>query len=268
VSLVDRVSQLVARVVVEEVMGRFRALEAGDIEAKPSADDPHDLVTAVDRAVERRLTSALVELRPGSVVVGEEAVHEQPGLLAALAGDAPVWLVDPIDGTRNFARGDDAFGVMIALVDRGATRAAWITLPARGQSFVAEAGAGAYLDGVRLRVSAPARPLRGTLYTNYMPAPLAGAVARASAGRFLAHPGPGAAAIEYTSVVRGEKDFVVYYRLHPWDHAPGALLLAEAGGGVEHLDGSRYHPLDSRQLTVLGAAPAVCADVRGWLGNI
>jgi fructose-1,6-bisphosphatase/inositol monophosphatase family enzyme len=265
--LIDRVSGLLAEVVAEEVTGRFRALGAGDIEGKPTADDPDDLVTAVDRAVERRLTDALVDLLPGSRVVGEEAVHARPELIEALAGAEPVWLVDPIDGTKNFARGDDAFGVMIALVERGATRAAWIALPARGQSYVAEEGAGAYLDGARLRVPPAAAPLRGTLYTGYMPAELAASVTAATAGRFAASAPALAAAIEYTSVVRGEKDFVVYYRLHPWDHGPGALLLAEAGGLVQHLDGTRYRPLASRQVTVVGIAPDVCRGVRGWLGR-
>src|SRR5205814_5231596 len=117
-SLIDRVSGLLAEVVAEEVMVRFRALEASDLEAKISAGDPDDLVTAVDRAVERRLTGALTALLPGSRVVGEEATHAQPALLAALASTDPVWLVDPIDGTKNFARGDDTFGVMVALFDR------------------------------------------------------------------------------------------------------------------------------------------------------
>jgi fructose-1,6-bisphosphatase/inositol monophosphatase family enzyme len=264
VSLVDRVSRLLAEVVATEVMGRFRALAASDIEGKPTADDPEDLVTVVDRAVERRLTGALVDLLPGSRVVGEEATHAQPELLEALAGADPVWLVDPIDGTKNFARGEDTFGVMIALVDRGATRAAWIALPARGHTFVAEEGAGTFLDGVRVRTPPAARPPRGTLYTGYMPADQAAALTHGSAGRFVAHPATVCAAIEYTSVVRGEKDFVVYYRLHPWDHAPGALLLTEAGGCVEHLDGTRYRPLPSRQLTIAAIGRAVATEVRSW----
>lgn len=262
-SLVDRVSALLAEVVAAEVTGRFGALAASDIEAKASAGDPEDLVTAVDHAVERRLTAALVELLPGSRVLGEEAAHARPELFSLLEGSDPVWLVDPIDGTRNFAAGDDAFGVMIALVDRGATRAAWITLPARGQRFVAEEGAGAFLDGVRVRVPDPAHPLRGTLYTRFMPPEIA-ALARASEGRFVSRVGFSAAAVEYPCVVRGEKDFVVYHRLLPWDHAPGALLLGEAGGCVEHLDGARYHPRDRSQVTILAAAPAVAAEVRGW----
>jgi fructose-1,6-bisphosphatase/inositol monophosphatase family enzyme len=267
VSLIDRVSALLAEVVAEEVIGRFRRLAAADIERKPTAGDPEDLVTIVDRAVERRLEGALTALLRGSLVIGEEAVHAQPRRLLGLAGADPVWLVDPIDGTRNFAGGDDAFGVMIALVQGGVTRAAWIALPARGQTFVAEEGGGTYLDGARLRAPRPAPRLRGTLYTRFMPEAIAAAAERHSAGQYLARPGPGAAAVEYTSVARGEKDFVVYYRLLPWDHAPGALVLTEAGGRVEHLDGRPYAPRAQNEITILGGAPAVCATVRDWLAR-
>ena len=264
-SLIDRVRQLLAEVVAEEVLGRFRQLAAHEIEAKPTAGDPEDLVTVVDHRVEQRLEGGLTALLPGSTVIGEEAVHARPELLERLTGAEPVWLIDPIDGTRNFARGEDTFGVMIALVERGATRAAWIALPARGQTFVAEAGAGAYLDGVRVKVRQPASPPRGTLYTRFMPPALAGAVTAASPGRYLEHPGASAAAIEYTSILLGVKDLVVYYRLHPWDHAPGALLLTEAGGCVEHLDGRPYTPRDGSELTILAATPAVAAAARGWM---
>jgi fructose-1,6-bisphosphatase/inositol monophosphatase family enzyme len=267
VSLIDRVSALLAQVVAEEVVGRYRTLQAAEILGKHSVEDPGDIVTVVDHAVEERLTPALLALLPGSLVVGEEAVHAQPHLLERMAGSGPVWVVDPIDGTRNFARGEDTFGVMIALVESGATRASWITLPARGQTFVAERGGGAYRDGQRIQIAAaPAGGLpRGTVYTYYMPPAVAAAAERALGGKYEAREGPGAAAIEYTALVQGEKELVVYYRLKPWDHAAGALLLTEAGGAVEHLDGAVYSPRSQTQVTILGARPSVCAAVRGWL---
>lgn len=264
-SLVDQVSRLLAEVVAEEVEGSFRALAAHEIEAKPTAGDPDDLVTVVDRRVERRLGEGLGSLLPGAAVIGEEAAHARPELLGALAQDGPLWLIDPIDGTRNFARGEDSFGVMIALVQGGLTRAAWIALPARGCTFVAEEGSGAYANGVRVTVPPAASVPRGTLYTRFMPAPLGAAVLAAARGRYLEQPGASAAAIEYTSLVRGEKDLVVYYRLHPWDHAPGALLLAEAGGRAEHLDGRPYRPRDAHEVTILGGTPELTAEVREWL---
>lgn len=258
-------SDLLAEVVAEEVVGRFRTLATHEIEAKPTLGDPDDLVTVVDHLVEKRLTGGLQRLLPGATVIGEEAVHARPELLDSLGDTQPVWLIDPIDGTKNFARGEEAFGVMIALVDRGATRASWIALPARNQMFVAEEGAGAYLGGAPIRTREPVSPPLGTLYTRFMPPALAEAVVTASRGRYTDQPGASAAAIEYTSIVSGVKDLVVYYRLHPWDHAPGALLLSEAGGCVEHLDGRPYMPRDRSELTILGATPAVTAAARTWL---
>src|SRR6185437_792815 len=101
----------------EEVMPRFEKLESGDISEK----GPGDLVTVADIAAEHRLTPALRGLLPGSLVVGEEAVAADPAVLALLDGDDYVWVVDPIDGTANFAAGIPLFAVMVALIRRGET---------------------------------------------------------------------------------------------------------------------------------------------------
>jgi fructose-1,6-bisphosphatase/inositol monophosphatase family enzyme len=231
-------------------------------------------VTVVDRAVEQRLGLALASLLPGSLVVGEEAVHADPRRLEALGGTDPVWLIDPLDGTKNFVRGQESFGVMVALLEGPLTRAAWIALPARAQTYVAVHGAGTFLNGHRVQVPAtssevpatspdPGRP-RGTLYTGFMPRDLAELVVR-TMGAGL--PAWGAAAFEYTSLVRGEKDFVVYHRLLPWDHLPGALVLTEAGGWVEHLDGRPYGVGSRDQVTILGATRQVCEAVRERLAQ-
>jgi fructose-1,6-bisphosphatase/inositol monophosphatase family enzyme len=267
--MIDRVSALLEEVVAEEVMPRFGALHEAEITGKPTPGDPDDVVTVVDHAVERRLGPALQALLPGSVVIGEEAVHDRPDLIAGLSGSVPVWLIDPIDGTKNFARGEDTFGVMIALVEGGATRAGWIALPARGQMFVGEHGAGAYLDRRRVRTQPrPAGLPRGTIYTQFLPASLAEALGLAASGWCEPVEGPGAAAIEYTAIIQGQKEFVVYYRLKPWDHGAGALLLTEAGGSVEHLDRRPYLPASEDQVTILGASVSVCATVRAALAGL
>jgi fructose-1,6-bisphosphatase/inositol monophosphatase family enzyme len=264
-NLTDRVAAVLSLVIEEELLPRFRALRAQDIFRKASTGDPEDVVTVVDQRVEARLTSALVELLPGSIVVGEEAVHARPALLDALAGQAPVWVVDPLDGTKNFARGDDRFGVMVALVERGTVRAGWIALPVTGRMFVAEAGSGTFADGVRLRCSPSAEPPRGTLYTAFMPHPLASDVDRRMDGRFTPVPPAGSAAIEYTAVAQGSKDFAIYYKLEPWDHAAGALLIAEAGGCLHDLEGRPYAPAWPWQTTILASTPALAKLLRRWL---
>ena len=113
---IEGVSSLIAEAAATIVMPRFRHLGQGDVEDKSPSSDREDLVTIADREAEAWLTAALVRLDPGSTVIGEEAVHATPGLLDRLTGDAPVWLIDPVDGTRNFVHGDDGFGVMVARV--------------------------------------------------------------------------------------------------------------------------------------------------------
>jgi fructose-1,6-bisphosphatase/inositol monophosphatase family enzyme len=226
---IDAVTELVDEITQAAILPRFRQLSREEVEQKSTPADPDDIVTVVDRQVEEQLTHALMTLMPSAAVIGEEAVHCRPELLQLLASDGPVWLLDPIDGTKNFARGDDGFGVMLAWVVGGTTQAAWILLPARGQTFVAEAGSGAFLNGVRARVPLPPREgrLRGSLLVRYMPGSLGETVAQATRGRFHAVPDSGCAAVEYTDILGGRREFAVYYRLLPWDHAAPALMLAE-----------------------------------------
>ena len=264
---VDAVTQLIEDVAKELVVPRFRQLQAEEIEHKATADDPEDVVTSVDREVEVRLTEGLSALMPSAVVVGEEATYADPELLTLVHGDRPVWLIDPIDGTKNFATGDRAFGIMVGLVGGGLTRAAWILFPAEQLTFVAERGSGAYLNGARVRVP-PAvgeDSPRGTILSRYMPDVLRHVVVLGTQGRFRQAPPSGCAASEYMTILRGGAEFVVYYRLLPWDHAAPALILSEGGGLVEHVSGEAYSPRSSNQLTIVARDETVARVVRGWL---
>jgi fructose-1,6-bisphosphatase/inositol monophosphatase family enzyme len=172
-------------------------------------------------------------------------------VLERLRGSAPVWVVDPLDGTRNFAAGRGPFGSMVALVERGELIAAAIYLPLLGQMYLAERGLGTYCYGVRIPPRAPAVDvLAGTVYVRYMPEVAGDAVtARASQHRQL--PDVMCAAHEYAELASGRKDYVHYFRLLPWDHAPGALLVREAGGVVRHPDGREYDVFDQRESTLV-----------------
>ena len=248
-------------------MPRFRALGTHDVVSKASTIDPDDVVTVVDHEVEARLERELMRLLPGSVVIGEEAASKSSTVLARLSGDGPVWIVDPLDGTKNFVRGDDTFGTIVALVEGGETRAGWIALPARDQILHGVRGGGTWLDGSRLRVPdqpTPDRPL-GKLYTRFMPADVADDVKRRTIARYEPRPLAASAAIEYTAIIMGLQEFVIYYRLLPWDHAAGALLLSEAGGVVEHVTGERYRPTATDQVTIVAARETAAATVRRWL---
>ena len=118
----EQVGLAVSELAKRHALSRFRRLRASDISEKA----PGDLLTIADLETERALTAALEEILPGSVVVGEEAVSERPELLRALEEDRPCWVVDPIDGTINFAAGLPLFATMVALVLNGVVQAAWI----------------------------------------------------------------------------------------------------------------------------------------------
>jgi fructose-1,6-bisphosphatase/inositol monophosphatase family enzyme len=266
---IDAVTRLIEQVANEIVLPKFRALRDDEIHHKPTEGHSNDLVTVVDRAAEARLTSGLLEIVPSAHVIGEEAAHHNPGLVALLDDDAPVWIVDPLDGTSNFAGGIEAFGIMVGYALRGKVKAAWIHLPARGEFFVAEAGGGAYRNGERLRVppAIPENRPRGTFFVRYMPPALRRAVTeRVSAGGFVNVAQTGAAAVEYTDVLLGRKEFAVYYRLLPWDHAGPALILTEGGGAVEHLNGDAYTVRSKSQLTLVARDAEMASRLRAWLG--
>jgi fructose-1,6-bisphosphatase/inositol monophosphatase family enzyme len=87
-------------------------------------------------------------------------------------------------------------------------------------------------------------------------------------GRYDSHASTGSAATEYSAIILGRKDFVIYYRLLPWDHAPGALAITEAGGAALHLSGDSYSPLSPNQVTIVAATPELAERLRTWLTEI
>jgi fructose-1,6-bisphosphatase/inositol monophosphatase family enzyme len=228
---IDRVSALIREVATAEVLPRFQKLAAHDISEK----QPGQLVTTADIEAERTLTAELANLLPGSVVVGEEGVAAEPGRLVAVGGDAPVWLVDPVDGTQNFADGSPIFATMVALlIDRRAA-ASWIYDPVTDRMASAELGSGAFIAGDRLHAAAPVplEQMRGRL-TSRTAKKLAGQIGGSFYQRCAGH--------EYLTVARGAAHFALFRRLNPWDHAPGELMVREAGGYSRRLDGTEYLP--------------------------
>ena len=242
-----RVEAIIREVAALEILPRFRKLAEDDIREK----QPGQLVTVADEEAERRLTQQLPELLPGSVVVGEEGVAAEPARLGALDDAAPVWLVDPVDGTQNFSEGNPIFATMVALVRARETLASWIYDPVVDRIAVAEHGAGATLDGMPLRTRAapPLAEMTGRL-GGKTAQKLRGKVGHIRNWRCAGH--------EYLDIVTGEMHFSLYRRLFPWDHAPGVLLVREAGGHAAYLDGEPYRPGD------INASLLSAADHGSW----
>ncbi|GHG87789.1 inositol monophosphatase family protein [Streptomyces lanatus] len=223
------VEEAVRKAAAAEIMPRFQQLADHEVDQKSG---PHDLVTDADRLAEQYLTQALGALLPGSVVVGEEAVHADPASYEAIRGDAPVWIVDPVDGTRQFVHGDDGFCTLVALAQRGVLLASWTYAPARDQLATAIRGQGAHLDGVRLRSGAP-DPGRDLQVATSHPDYTTDEQKRELLGLWTEGVAPrvcGSAGLEYLAVARGELDATAFSWEAAWDHAAGILLVEEAGG--------------------------------------
>ncbi|MFI9168437.1 inositol monophosphatase family protein [Streptomyces lincolnensis] len=223
------VEEAVRKAAAAEIMPRFRRLAAHEVEQKTA---PHDLVTDADRKAELYLTEVLAALLPGSVVVGEEAVHANPVSYEAIQGDAPVWIVDPVDGTRQFVHGDPGFCTLVALAQGGVLRASWTYAAVPDRMATAVRGQGAFLDGERLRSGSP-EPGRDLRVATSHPDYTTDDEKRALLGLRTEGVAPrpcGSAGLEYLAVARGESDATAFSWEAAWDHAAGILLVEEAGG--------------------------------------
>ncbi len=235
-ALLDVVSGLMRRVAAETVMPRFQALAAEEIAEK----SPGEVVTIADRESEERLTEGLAALGLGARIVGEEAASRDPSLLDNV-GEGLVWLIDPLDGTANFAGGHGPFGMMVALVDDGEPVMGWMLDPQSGRMCLAERGKGASCDGVavRIRDGQHDRPV-AALATQFMSATRRESVHAAARRHFAQVPIPRCAAESYPRLVFGSNQLALFQRILPWDHAPGVLFLTEAGGQATHWDRRPY----------------------------
>jgi fructose-1,6-bisphosphatase/inositol monophosphatase family enzyme len=247
---IDRVTRLIEEAAAAEIMPRFQRLASGDVREK----SPGELVTIADEAVEARLAPLLTSLVPGSIVVGEEAAAADPTLLNRLFEERPVWIIDPVDGTANFAEGRPAFAVMVALVRGVDVRAAWIHDPVNARTAVAQAGEGAWLGGKRLAVArAPddRKDMAGVLLSGFFGSRELGRRVEQRRHRVRALRSMRCAGLEYLRLASGEMHFSLFTKLMPWDHAPGVLLHREAGGHSAYLEGGAYEPAATKRSGLL-----------------
>ncbi|MCI3271243.1 inositol monophosphatase family protein [Streptomyces cylindrosporus] len=252
------VEEAVREAAAAEILPRFRRLAAHEVDQKSG---PHDLVTDADRLAERRLTEALGALLPGSVVVGEEAVHADPATYEAIQHEAPVWIVDPVDGTRQFVRGESGFATLVSLAHHGVLLASWTYAPARDQLATAVRGQGAFLDGERLHAGSPA-PGRDLEVATSHPDYTTDAQKRALLGLWtdgVSTRPCGSAGLEYLAIARGELDATVFSWEAAWDHAAGILLVEEAGGAHLTLGGDPFRITGGNTLPFTTARDAATA---------
>jgi len=255
----ERVGELMRETAAAELLPRFRSLAKEDIRLK----GPGDYVTVADEASEQRLASGLAKILPGVPVVGEEAVEKEPDLVDLIKrpGES-CWVVDPLDGTANFASGKDRFAMIVCLVRDTVAVGGWILDLPTGRMAMALKGEGVTLDGAPVRRPEPVRPPIGFVgykvkkeFDRQLPA-----AKRSSLGRVSTLNCAGA---EYHEILAGRADFNLYRMTKPWDHAAGTLMIAEAGGEAQRFDGKPYapaQPINSGLITAIH--PQTLAQVR------
>jgi fructose-1,6-bisphosphatase/inositol monophosphatase family enzyme len=252
-TLTPSVVALMRQAAERAILPRYRSLGAHEVSAKSS----DDFVTIADRESEAILTEGLARLLPEAAMVGEEAAHANPALTQRL-GNALCWIIDPLDGTNNFARGQPPFGILVALAEAGETIAGWIYDPLTGRCCHATRGHGAFVDGERVHSSGSgqAKPV--------VAVSLALADPRyAPRMRNLLEPRcslvdiPRCAAEQYPRIALGQNDIAFVNRTFAWDHAAGVLFLNEAGGKAARYDGAPYRVDDDKVGLLVAATPSL-----------
>ena len=197
---------------------------------------PHDLVTEADRASEDAIVAAIRADFPTAAILGEEGgVYEGTG--------DERFIVDPLDGTTNYAHRYPIFCVSIAYERAGILEAAAIEAPLLGMRFAARRGGGATLNGRPIVVSAAPAVRSSLICTGFNPADYDrnGRYFAAMSRQAQGVRRDGSAALDLAMVAAGRFDGFWEWDLKPWDVAAGALLITEAAGSVGAIDGS---PLD------------------------
>lgn len=245
----SQILALMQRVTQHAILPRFRNLAAGEVEDK-GGNDP---VTIADREAEVLLREGLSTIDSTIACVGEEAAHADPTVLDLL--DKDCWIVDPIDGTRNFAAGRPPFGILIGRAEGGIAQSGWIYDCLTGRFCSAHLGKGAQINGDPITAHPTGKmPPIAAISLIFMDENRREAVRRHVSPHYALVDVPYCAAEQYPRLALGENDVTIFERTLAWDHAAAALWLNEAGGMVARTDGSPYRVDEPDRTGLLGAA--------------
>lgn len=225
------IADLIVEAARQIVLPRFRALEAGQIMEKK----PGDYVTVADQETEAYLTQRLQAAYPTAVILGEEASVEDPAIVTAFNTADHGWVMDPIDGTKNFVNGSAEFAVMVAETRGGVTVRSWIWQPIHERMYISERGTGAWCNGQPLEMVPRHNPYRGVADRQWVGDTMGGVAAPITLQAMCA-------GTDYPLLATGTHDFIVYRGQHAWDHLPGAALIAEMGGVSRTYEQQDYAP--------------------------
>lgn len=248
-ALDKQVLELMQRVTEQVILPRYQNLAEGEIIEK-AADD---LVTVADRESEVMLAEGLAQIDSSLAIVGEEAVHADASIMDALGGDC--WIIDPIDGTHNFAHSQPPFGIIIARSQGGLAQSGWLYDCLSGRFCSAHFGEGAQVNGeaITAKPAGKDKPI-AAISMLFLTPEQQEMVNRTIAPHYDLAEIPRCAAEQYPRLVLGENDVSSFKRTLPWDHAAGILWLNEAGGKGARLDDTPYRVDEADKPGLVGAS--------------
>ncbi len=257
--LSDKVSEIIKEGAGKIVKPRFQNLHDHEVTTKKSRTD---LLTIADTEMEHFLERNLPQLLPGSRFIGEESTSRGEFDLKALENeDDYFWVVDPIDGTFNFANGIAEFGVMVAVMKQGRPVAGWIYDVPGDRLYTGFKGEGAYIEGkpVRLDVSEKSEKQMSGVIGNHALSHGFLSELKLFSDKFERIIINRCSAASYAGLVNGALDFVIYRVVYPWDHMPGSLIFKEAGGNTYYWDGNEYI-YQKEKMGIFSASTQALAD--------
>lgn len=253
-ALHDAMLALLRDVTQKAILPYYQTLTEHQVEAK----EVGDVVTVADKLSEAMLTEGLAKIAD-IPVVGEEAAFADETVFDRLTGDC--WIVDPLDGTRNFAGGNAPFGILIVMAQGGEAHTGWIYDCLTDRFCVAHRGKGAFVNGekVMARTTGEVQPVAAVSLL-FMDMAKRNGVLAGIGDHYRLVDVPWCAAEQYPRLALGVNDLSLFERTLPWDHAAGTLWLNEAGGKAARLDGSDYRVADWQRKGLLGAASPALWD--------
>jgi len=245
----DAVHELLREVSRKAILPYYQSL--AEHQVSPKAAD--DVVTVADTLSEQMLAEGLAMIIPGLPIVGEEASHADPSVQNRLASDC--WIVDPLDGTRNFAKGKPPFGILVAMASGGIAHTGWIYDVLTERICIAHRGKGAFVNGEKIAARPTGEDLPvAAISLIFMDPARREAVREQIAPHYRLVDVPYCAAEQYPRLALGENDVSIFERTLAWDHAAGVLWLNEAGGKAARPDGSPYRVDEWQRPGLIGAS--------------